>query len=286
VLWSPANFIAPALPASAPQVATIHDLQHLWMPENFSLLQRVARDVLFRATLRRARAVIAISGFTRDDILARYGAEASRVHGILSGLDAAEAPGDEDEVRQRYDLQGPFLVFPAAMTPHKGHAFLLRAFARAVDGLDPRLRLVLTGQKTDLWPGLCAIIAEHGLEDRVHHLGFIPRGDMITLTAAATALVFPSRFEGFGLPLLEAMQHGTPVIASKVTAIPEVAGEGAALLDPDDLDAWASAMRRVVSEPEWAAELSRAGTENTRRFSWRTCAEATLTVLEQAARAN
>ena len=105
---------------------------------------------------------------------------------------------------------------------------------------------------------------------------------MITLTSMATALAFPSRFEGFGLPVLEAMQQQTPVIASNVASIPEVAGEGAALLDPEDVEGWAEAISRVATDPEWAEELRRAGLENVSRFSWSTCAEATLRVLQDA----
>lgn len=284
VLFSPANFCAPLLPSGVPQVATFHDLQHVHLPEHFSIVQRVFRETLFRATARRCRALIAISEFTRNDAMREYRIDGGRIVTVLEGVTAAAPPttAERDAVRARYGLPDRYFYYPAMLAPHKNHGLLLDALValRARVGAD--VCLVLTGARTERYGTFLNDVRARGLGEAVMHLGFLPREHVLPVMAGAVALTFPSRFEGFGLPILEAMHCGVPVIASNSTSIPEVAGEAAILLPPDDVPAWARAMESVM-EPEARVSLVQKGHANVTRFSWDRCAAETLDVLRRAA---
>jgi glycosyltransferase involved in cell wall biosynthesis len=228
----------------------------------------------------RARRIIAVSEFTRQDILRRFSVEDGFVVKVLEGVNAISVPSDAElaAARKRLGVDRPFFYYPAATTPHKNHLHLLRALR-----LLGTHGLVLTGEKTSAYPVIGAAIRNLGLQDRVLHLGFVQRRDVICLMAMAEALVFPSRFEGFGLPLLEAMQCGTPVLASNCASIPEVVGGAAWLLDPDSPRDWAQAMKAIIEDRAARQRLVVAGNANVGRYSWARCAEETVGVLRSAA---
>ncbi len=289
VLWSPANFAAVALPSRVPQVVTIHDLQHLHLPSYFSRGRRLARSTLMRASARRAARVIAISEFTRRDLVERGWARAARAVTILEGVDRL-APPDPARVaatRARLDLHAPYVFFPAMMAPHKNHETLLSAFARARQRLAEAgwgpLELVLSGKVTPLKERLDAQARSLGVAPAVRHLGFLDRQDLYDVLAGAQALVFPSRFEGFGLPPLEAMQCGTPVLASRAASLPEVVGQGGLLLDPNDARGWADAVVRVCQDQGLRDGLIARGHAQVEGFSWEQAARETLATLRAAA---
>jgi glycosyltransferase involved in cell wall biosynthesis len=146
------------------------------------------------------------------------------------------------------------------------------------------VQLVLAGKKGWLYDSLFVRVQRAGLSERVVFPGYIPDEELPALLSAATAFVFPSLYEGFGIPVLEAGVCGVPVITSNTSSLPEVAGDAALLVDPHDVDAIAEAMYRLVSDPQLADELRRRGKENVKRFSWEKCARETLAVLESVAR--
>ncbi|MBT9560168.1 MAG: glycosyltransferase family 4 protein [Myxococcales bacterium] len=283
VVFSPANF-GLMRPIRTPQVVTIHDLQHRHLPEFFSARKRFERDLMFRWTLRTARRVIAISEFTRQDLLSAYGPPEDRVATVLEGVRLGDRPTDAAalDARSRYDLKSRYVLFPATDNRHKNHVTLIRALARL--GPEHDLSLVFTGHRTGLYDAVEAEAHALGIAPRVRHLGLVPHADVFNLLAGADALVFPSRFEGFGLPILEAMHCGTPVLAADAASIPEVAGGGALLLPPTDDRAWAAALERLMGEPALAARLRAAGTQNLQRFSWDRCANETAALLRATAR--
>jgi len=284
VLWSPGNFAAPLLPRRLPQVVTVHDLRHHWLPQYYPLATRFQRSALFATSVARARRVITVSEFTRRDVMRRYRVPASTIVTVHQGV-RQDVPGDDAaaETVRRLGLTPPFFVYPAAALPHKNHRRLIESFGRFIERTGSNAQLVLCGAQGDVWDYATRRISAQGLESRVRHLGFLPRReDVFLLLRRAEALVFPSEFEGFGLPLVEAQKVGTPVIASNAGSIPEVVGQGALLLDPMDVEGWARAMERVTTDGELREMLTTRGTENVDRFSWERCAEQTLDVLRAA----
>jgi glycosyltransferase involved in cell wall biosynthesis len=240
-------------PVDRPSVVTLHDLQHLDLPQMFPRSERRFRSVAWHRSARGAQRVIVISEFVRERAIEKLGLEPERVRVIPSGL-------DHDELRPGTAEREPFLLYPARRWPHKNHTRLFAAFA-LVRRERPELRLVLTG-------GGDFSDVPDGVEARGH----VPRGEVVSLLQRASALVFPSLYEGFGLPPLEAMACGCPVASSNAAALPETVGDAARLFDPHDPPAIAEAIREVLAAPEpWIERgLARAA-----RFSWDETARAT-----------
>jgi alpha-1,3-rhamnosyl/mannosyltransferase len=165
--------------------------------------------------------------------------------------------------------------------PHKNHAMLVRAFAK-VAAKEHDVTLVLTGGEAQEEKPLAELVTHLGLGHRVLRTGRIPRRDLLAVVRGATALTFPSRYEGFGLPVLEAMSLGTPVIAAHTTALPEVVGDAGMLLSPDDHDAWAGAMQRLLDDEDERNRLAEAGRSHVEQFSWKSTAAKTIQVYRDA----
>lgn len=249
-----------------PAVVTLHDLQYLAYPEYFSAAKRRYLRVAQGRSLRRARFVAAISDFTRDDAISAFDLDPAKVVTIPPVVQPIQIPDDAARVRAGLNLVRDFVLYPAAAYPHKNHETLLRAFARVVDdGRD--VDLVLTGATgAGAWgsarstaPTIPALAAQLGVADRVRVLGYVSAAQLAALYAEAVALVFLSRFEGFGLPVVEAMSVGCPVVAARATALPALVGDGGVLVDPDDIDGWAREMARVIDDRVVREELSQAG---------------------------
>jgi glycosyltransferase involved in cell wall biosynthesis len=260
-----------------PSIVTVHDLQPFDLPENFHPVKRAYLHRMVPRTVRRSRLVLVHSDFVRRSVLERFGIDDVKVRVVPAGVRPLPAPQvTVDELRERYELPEHWFVFPAITYPHKNHVTLVRAFARvAAERSD--VALVLTGRAAGAESLVQHEIARLGLGDRVRRTGRVPRRDLLGLVAGADALAFPSRYEGFGLPVLEAMSLGTPVIAAAATALPEVVGDAGRLVDPDDLDGWSAAMLEGMSEHErerWAA----AGRVRAAELSWAVAAKSTAEV--------
>lgn len=268
---------------SAPAVVTVHDLQPLLLPDNsHGLVKRAYLHQRLPPSVRRSRLVITLTEYTRRTIIERFGVSGDHVVLAPPGYTSAlveEPPHDPAEV---YDIDRPFFLYPAITYPHKNHVTLVRAFARVVDQGDDVL-LVLTHRPDTEERNVHEVAASLGVADRIRRLGHVPRGDLDWLYRNAIALTFPSRFEGFGLPVLEAMGHGCPVIAADATALPEVVGESGVLVDPEDDAAWAAAMldvRRDAARREWLVE---AGLARVTEFRWSASADKLLDAYRRAA---
>jgi glycosyltransferase involved in cell wall biosynthesis len=247
------------LPPAAPSVVTLHDVQHLDLPAMFPRAERAFRAVAWHRSARGADRVIVMSEFVRERAVERLGLDASRVRVVPLGLDHAQlAPGGPE--------REPFVLYPARRWPHKNHERLFAAFA-LVRRERPELRLVLTGGGTF-----------GALPDGVEARGHLAWPEVVSLMQRASALVFPSLYEGFGLPPLEAMACGCPVASSDAAALPETTGDAARLFDPYDPRAIADALLDVLAEPEpWVARgLSRAA-----GFSWEATARGTEAVYRE-----
>jgi glycosyltransferase involved in cell wall biosynthesis len=234
-------------PLDLPTAVTVHDLQHLDHPELFSRAERLFRARTHERSARSAQAVIVPSQFVRRRAIELLGLPPERVHAIPWGVDHGRfRPGDEE--------REPLLLYPARYWPHKNHARLFEAFARLREER-PELRLVLTGGGHEGRP----------VPDGVEVLGHVSGDELAGLYRRAACLVFPSLYEGFGQPPLEAMVSGTPVAASNIPAIAEACGDAAALFDPTDPDDIAAVVAAVLESPQ---RFVAAGHERARGFTW------------------
>ena len=236
-----------------PAATTVFDLQHEQHPEFFGRAERTYRRLVYGRTIRRSRIVIAISEHARETLIERYDLAPDRVRAIHLGVDhGVFTPRDESS-------RGRFLLYPARPWPHKNHARLFEAFAR-LRHERPGLRLVLTGE------------GDFGtLPDGVEARGRVSTHELVDLYRSAAALVFPSLYEGFGMPVLEAMACGCAVACSRTTSLPEVAGDAARLFDPRDADDIAAAVADLLDEPDpWIAR----GLARAKAFTWDACARA------------
>lgn len=269
----------------APAVVTIHDLQPLAMPDFFSPAKRWFARATIPYAARTARAVVTLSEFTRDDVVARLGSPVERIALVTPGLDPVrDRPADElASVADLYRVSGrPFFLYPAITYPHKNHLVLIDAFAEVVRR-HPEALLVLSNGPAQCEQDLLARIEALGLDGNVRRVGRIPGSDLDALYELATAVVFPSRFEGFGLPVLEAMRRGCPVVASTAGALPEVVGRAALVADPEDRAGWTRAMIGLLEDPALRAELSVAGPDRVAVYDWRVSARRLLAVYRAVA---
>lgn len=224
-----------------PIVLGAGDVQHLFFPEYFGLFDRTFRAAIYPYSLVRATRVLAVSEFTRRTLIDRCGVAAEKVATVLHGADPppASPPRALEELSRR-----PYLYYPAATLPHKDHETLLRTYAalRRRGALEEAL--VFTGVRTRLWPGLERLVHELGIRGDVVHLGFIPFPDVPRVYAGATAVVFPTRFEGFGLPVVEAVALGKKVVTSRLAVFDEIGVPPEWQIDFADPDQLLAALRR------------------------------------------
>jgi glycosyltransferase involved in cell wall biosynthesis len=287
LLFVPAHVIPLRHP---PSVVTIHDLGYLTFPEAHTARRRLELHLTTRWSLRAARHVIAISRATRDDLVRHYGAEPARISVIHHGLSPAFRPAEDDAAaaatRARHGLGGPYFLYVGTIQPRKNLVRLIEAFARAMPHLTlagAAPLLALAGRQGWLSAAITRRAHELGVADHVRFLGYVPDHDLPALLAGSLAFVFPSLYEGFGMPVLEAMACGAPVLTSTSSALPEVAGDAALLVDPADTDAIAAGLARLASEPDLRLTLRARGLARAAEFSWDRCARATLEVLRNAA---
>jgi glycosyltransferase involved in cell wall biosynthesis len=267
-------------------VATVHDLGYLYYPQAHT---RRARWYLAWATRYNAlvaRRVIVDSMATRDDLVMLYRADPAKLVLAYPAGTEGLAPVTEvqrlETVRQRYATGARYFLYVGTLQPRKNLDTLLRAFASLVaeGALPPDVKLVLAGKRGWLYDEIVQLARAADLQARVVLPGYVAREDLAALLSGALAYVLPSWYEGFGLPVLEAMACDTPVICSNVSSLPEVAGDAALLVDPHDIVGLAQAMRRVYGDGALRQQLIARGRERVRAFSWQQCAQQVLTTLE------
>jgi glycosyltransferase involved in cell wall biosynthesis len=257
-----------------PRVVTLHDVQHHEMPQLFSRFERRFRAWAYDGSARSADLVIALSGHAREGIVRHAGVSPDRIVVIPHGIDHERfRPDGDDEgadLVDRLDLPERFLVYPANLWPHKNHARLVEALSLMQDR---EIELVLSGSDYGRLGAVEEAVLRFGVSGRVSHVGFVPDPAVPEILRRATAMVFPSLFEGFGWPPLEAMACGTPVAAAAAASLPEVCGDAALLFDPLDTREMAQAMDRVTGDEGLRARLREAGLRRAARYTWRACAE-------------
>ncbi len=288
VLFSP-GFTAPARRGYA-SVVNILDMQPEDMPENFTPFYHFVHTRLMRRAARSAAHVLTLSEHAKRRIVAVYGIPPERI--TVSHLAAAPiyfmpvAAEDVARVRQTYGIHAPYVLSVATLHPHKNLDALIDAFVALRQTNDPAIQLVLVGLRGNAAATLQERIRAVGIEDATVMTGWVPDADLPALYQGAAVYVLPSRYEGFGIPVLEAMASGTPVITTTAASLPEVAGDAALLVDPDDRAALATALRRVLNDPALRADLIGRGKARAPLFTWQKTAEATLAAFAQARNAS
>jgi glycosyltransferase involved in cell wall biosynthesis len=263
ILLAPIYSLA-LLHTSKPFVYALHDLQERCYPENFSWWQRAWRHQVHSQLLQRAHRVICESRYVKTDIVRFFGIPEQRAV-VMPAPPQQQfvAEPNQDQlraVRARLQLPEKFLFYPAQFWPHKNHLRLIEAF-REVASEVPDVGLVLTGKKRDEYETVMRAVGKFGLNDRVRHLGYVEQADLQAIYRLATALVMPSLFESVSIPIYEAFQTGTPVVASDILAIPEQVGDAALLFDPKSVASIKEVILKILGDPETARLIGQRGRE-------------------------
>lgn len=281
------QFTAPPF-APCPVVVSIHDLSFEHLPETFKRRSRAQLRLTVRRSARKATHILALSEHARADIIATYGISPERVTAIpLAAADRFQPVGDEKElqrVRHTYGIAGDYILTVGSIQPRKNLGRLILAYARLrTDAKVGRPQLVIVGRKAWLVGETLRAIRDSGFSDSIILTGYVPDDDLPALYSGARCFVYPSFFEGFGLPPLEAMKCGVPVVAGNRTSLVEVVGDAGILVDPLDPEAIASGLSQVLTDEDLREELGSRGLERSRLFNWRETAKRTLEVYERAA---
>jgi glycosyltransferase involved in cell wall biosynthesis len=277
------------LTARCPGVVTVHDLSFVRLPQSFKPVKRAYLTALCRASVGRAAQVLAVSRQTADDLTSLWGVEPTRIHVAPNGVDGRFAPAPPDLVaawRAAQGLPERYWLFVGTLEPRKNLGLLLEAFARwrqDAGAAGAALQLILAGGQGWYYEAIYARVAELGLTDVVRFPGFVPDADLPNWYRGAELFIFPSRYEGFGLPALEAMACGTPVLCSDAPGVREVAGAAARQVPVDDVAAWTAALAQLADSPALRRELAAAGVAHAARFSWEHAAAVTVDAYARAA---
>ncbi|MBX3011175.1 MAG: glycosyltransferase family 4 protein [Caldilineaceae bacterium] len=286
VLFIPAHVLPLVLPSRRlpPSVVTIHDLGYHRFPQAHTLFQRLYLPWSTRWSAYGATALIAVSQATAVDLHHYYNTAPQKITVIHEAPTWPTAVWDQATVQRHYSLPQQYALYVGTLQPRKNLVRLLHAYHRLVQQHAPTWDLVLVGANGWGIEEIEQLIADLQLAQRVHRLGYVADEALPALYQAAHFFCFPSLFEGFGLPVLEAQSYGVPVMTTNNSALPEIAGDAAILVDPTDVEAMAEAMLRLSQDEALRQQLIAAGRVNVTRFSWAKAARETLAVLEKAAR--
>jgi len=279
LLHSP-NYIL--LPFDGPAVATIHDLSYLHYPQHHPRERILFMERNMPRTLAQATAIICDSEFIRQEIINILGMPRDKVVAVPLGVDDTFHPRDLTTLRpvlERYHLEGlTYLLAVSTLEPRKNLPRLLIAYARLPEALRARHPLALVGAKGWLNTELERHLEPLERTGQLRRLGYVPQEDLHALYAGAHAFAYPSLYEGFGLPLLEAMASGVPALSSHCSSLPQVAGDAALLINPEDVDELTAGLERLLSDDLWRTTACARGLEQAQRFSWQRCVEETVAV--------
>jgi glycosyltransferase involved in cell wall biosynthesis len=282
-----AQYLAPPL-CPSPVVVTVHDISYEHYPQFFTPAAVLQLRALVPLTVRRAQAVLTVSEFSKRDIVRRYRVPPERVfvaHGEADPIfHQFHNEGRLAYLRQRYGIGGRFILCVANLQPRKNLKTLIASYIKLRRADASRHKLVLVGRKAWLHDEIFAAACASGYSDDLVFTGYVPDEDLVALYNAADLFVYPSIFEGFGAPPLEAMTCGTPVVTTKTSSIPEVVGDAAILVDPLDTEAMAQAIATVLHNPDLQARLTARGLQRAAGFSWDTAARTIASVYHSASR--
>ena len=278
-------------------VVTVHDvLGHMYRPHDHSGMRRSLHFQLTRRVLKRASHIFAVSQFTKNEVAQLFGIPPERIQVVYNAVDerflrghATEA--DRQLIAERYLVSYPFLLYAGAISPHKNLIRIIEAFSALKTELEkeqkyPDLKLIIIGDDLSGHPDLRRTVVRSGVQNDVRFLGFVPIEVLRIFYDNAKIFVFPSLYEGFGLPPLEAMVHGTPVVTSNTSSLPEVTGDAAVLVNPENVFEIMRALHRVLLDQSLREKLKQRGYEQAAHFSWDSSARQILAAYEAVAGRN
>jgi glycosyltransferase involved in cell wall biosynthesis len=281
-LFHAPDFILPPVRPGTPTIVTIHDLSFVREPDSTMPGMSVHLNKWVPHSVKRADRVIAVSEATRRDLIEFYQTPPAKISVIYHGVSPEFRPVQEKErlraVRYKYGLdQRPFILSVGTIQPRKNYQRLVQAFA----SINQPLSLVIAGSEGWNCDDVYREVERLGLDDRVYFPGFVAEEDLPVLLSAATLFGYPSLYEGFGLPVLEAMACGTPIVAANQSSLPEVVGDAGLTVDPTDVAALATAITRLLDDPSLRERLSAAGLAQAAKFTWPTTAAKLLRVYQE-----
>lgn len=272
------NFLAYRF--DGPSIITVHDLSWIRYPEMHPIARVRAMDKYFKPGLDRASLILTDSEFVKRELIDVFNVMPERIRPVLLGVEALFHPRSADETRSVLDanglLHGQYLLAVGTLEPRKNLGVALQAFMRLNPQLRKRFPLVLVGMKGWHTSALEQQIAPLVAAGEIRQLGYLAREDLAKVIAGATTLIYPSIYEGFGLPPLEAMACGVPVITSNVSSIPEVVGDTGVMIAPDDVDGLVEAMKTMLAAPELRADMARKALVRSAQFTWVNCVTQTV----------
>jgi glycosyltransferase involved in cell wall biosynthesis len=277
-----------------PYVLTVHDLlEHMYGSRNFSTLRRSMHFYLTRRVLRGAARVMAVSQFTKSEIEKLLGAEDARIEVVYNAIDERFLHGhasdaDRQLIAERYQVNYPFLLYAGAIRPHKNVVRIIEAFSALKNELAKErryadLKLIIIGDDLSSHPRLRRTVVSGGVQNDVRFLGFVPIEVLRIFYDVAKIFVFPSLYEGFGLPPLEAMAHGTPVVTSNTSSLPEVVGNAALMVNPENVFEIQRALQQALLDSEVRTRMKKLGYEQAQRFSWESSVARILEIYREVA---
>jgi glycosyltransferase involved in cell wall biosynthesis len=283
-LFHSPQFNIPVL-SGIPQVTTIHDCAYSRFPQEFSsLLDRCLYTLMFRLSLQRSTRIIAVSHATKHDIQKIYGISGDKISVVHEGVDKQffeERPSDPEFTGTTCILEPPFMLFVGIPRPRKNLERILRAFSLAMNRIDKRTKLVIAGPEDNRFLDIKRLAVELNIDSSLVLAGRVSEHELRSLYRSAQCLLFPTLYEGFGLPMLEAMACSTPVIASSMPAHNEIAGEAALFVNPLDIEEIADAIAKMAEDSRLREQLILKGKERIELFSWENCAKQTLSVYDR-----
>ena len=266
--------------ADVPTIITVHDISHLRHPETHPAKRVEDLTRLLPGAIERASCILTVSEFSRREVISEFGVDPGRVHATPLGVDPRFHPRDADATRALLAplglTYGRYVLSVGTLEPRKNVLAVLRAHGKLPADLRQRYPLVIAGKSGWLTETLDREIAKGEARGDVRRLGHVSDPQLPLLYAGATLFAYPSLYEGFGLPPLEAMASGVPVIVSNRASLPEVVGDAGIQVEPDDVDGLAASLQRIVEDAEFARELAERGLARARTFTWRRCAEMTM----------
>ncbi len=285
LVFSPGLYGPLRIPKGVASVMVVHDLTKYLFPNFFPFnpVQKVLDLLVYPAMLRRYGHLITVSKTTRQDLITLFKVPKEKItvayHGAEDAFQPASPQDTEELLWQSHKVKKPFILSLGTLEPRKNIPTLLKAFAGILDQIPHDL--VLVGQKGWKWEPVFREMERPNLKGRVHWVGYVSDPERVLFYNAADFLAYPSWYEGFGMPLLEAMQCGCPVITSRVSSMPEVVGDAGLLIDPHQVEDLQGAIHRLVNEPGLREKMRMVGFEQAKKFSWETSAKITLEVFEK-----